>query len=336
MRVFVTGGTGFVGSHVLSALVGAGHEVVALERTSSRRPEAPPAVRWVLGDVLARESLERGMAGAEAVVHAAAVLSYSPGDAGRQARVNVEGTRNVLEAAVRSGVRRVVHTSSVAAIGRGLPGRIADEDTRYDWPPGLRYNETKRASELLVRAERRVETVCLSPAQVFGPEDPTARLLPLFRGVKRRLFLVSPPGGTTVCDVRDVARAHVAALDRGDPGARYILGGPHVTWAELLGAIGQVLGVSAARLTVPPMALRVGAVPLRAAARLAGGVGLEALLGRERGSLADAGLLPLLDYFQTRCWYSSERAVAALGYQARDLPQTVADTAASYQRSGHL
>ncbi|HEY1586115.1 MAG TPA: NAD-dependent epimerase/dehydratase family protein, partial [Polyangia bacterium] len=242
MRVLLTGGTGFLGSHIAHALVAAGHEVIALvrpARLSTPNTQLPTANR-VLGDVLDLGSLRAAVRGCEAVVHAAAMVEFAPRHAARQREVNVEGTRHVLQASREAGVKRLVHTSSIAAVGRAPAGGVADEATRYDWPIGLGYNESKRDSERLVMRADGLETVCLNPSLVFGPGEVFKRTLPLFRLVKWGLLPLVPPGGTTVCDVRDVAAAHVAALTHGEPGARYILGGPHLTFRELATTIAEV------------------------------------------------------------------------------------------------
>jgi nucleoside-diphosphate-sugar epimerase len=255
------------------------------------------------------------------VVHAAAMVAFSPRAAARQRQVNVEGTRNVLAAARAAGVRRFVHTSSVAAIGRAHGGAVADEDTRYDWPPGLGYNESKRDSERLVLHANGLETICLNPSLVFGPGEVYRRTLPLFRLIKWGLFPLAPPGGTTLCDVRDVADAHVAALTRGEPGARYIVGGPHLTFRELATTIAQLTHGARPLAEVPAALLRAAALPLAALARLH--VPLPVSAGN-------------LGYLDHRGYYSSARAQAALGYRTRPAVETLGDAARWFESQGAL
>ena len=323
MKVLLTGATGFVGSHVARALVAGGHAVRALVRRTSSRAilSDVPEVEWVEGDVVDVGSLRAAVRGCEAVVHAAAAVAFGPRAAARQREVNVEGTRHVLEAARAAGVRRFVHTSSIAAIGRVPEGAVADEDARYDWPPGLPYNESKRDSERLVRRAEGIETDCVSPALVFGPGEVTKRTLPLFRLVKWGLLPLVPPGGTTMCDVRDVAAAHVAALTRGEPGARYILGGPQLTFRALATTIAEITRGARPIAELPLSWLRVAALPVAAAARA--GVPLPFSAGN-------------LAYLGHHGYYASARAEAALGYHTRPAAETLADAARWFESQNLL
>lgn len=317
MRILLTGATGFLGSHVARALVVAGHAVRALARPQSSRAilSDVPELEWVAGDLLDAGSLRAAAAGCEAVVHAAAMVDFAPRHAARQREINVEGTRHVLEAARAAGVKRLVHTSSVATIGRAPAGSVADEETRYDWPVGLGYNESKRDAERIVRRAGGIETVCVNPALVFGPGEVGRRTLPLFRMVKWGLMPLVPPGGTTLCDVRDVAAAHVAALTHGEPGARYILGGPHLTFRELATTIAEVTRGARPVAELPAGLLRAAALPVAGLARL--GVPLPFSAGN-------------IAYLGNYAYYSSARAEAALGYRTRDAAETLADAARWY------
>jgi dihydroflavonol-4-reductase len=316
VRVLVTGATGFLGTHVVEQLLSAGHQVRALVRTPLQRTP----VEIIRGDVTDPLSLERAAAGCEAVIHCAAVISFRARQAAHTHRVNVEGTRNLLAAARGAGVKRFVFTSSVAALGRPN-GEPADETARYDWPVGLAYNESKRDAEELVRAADALETVCLNPALVLGPEEQHRHMLPLFRAVRWGLVPVVPDGGVTLCDVRDVAAAHVAALERGTPGARYVLGGPQLTFVEFISAMAAAVGARAPRLELPAALVRGGVLPLVWAEKLG---------------------LPLpyspryAPYLTTRGFYRSDRAVAELGYRTRDAAETIGDAVAWYCQQGWL
>src|SRR6185436_5686010 len=135
---------------------------------------------------------------------------------------------------------------------------------RYDWPPGMPYHETKRDSEVVAlrAAGEGMEVVVLSPALVLGPGEPRPRFLTLVRLLQRGLGLVAPPGGSTLCDVRDVADIHVTALQMGRSGQRYILGGPHVPHIELMRLFAEAVGAPRPRLVVPRWAVRGVAMAL--------------------------------------------------------------------------
>jgi dihydroflavonol-4-reductase len=314
MRVLLTGATGFLGSHVARALVAGGHAVRALARSGSSRQILAdvPELEWLTGDILDVGSLRMAVAGCDAVIHAAAMVEFAPKLAMKQREVNVEGTRHVLEAAREAGVKRFVHTSSIAAVGRAPEGGVADEETRYDYPIGLGYNESKRDAERLVRRADGIATVCLNPSLVFGPGEVYKRTLPLFRLVKWGLLPLVPPGGTTLCDVRDVAAAHVAALTHGEPGARYILGGPHVTFRQLATTIAEVTDGARPIAELPAGLLRAALLPVTALHRL--GVPLPFSPGN-------------LAYLGHHGYYSSARAEAALGYRTRAAAETLGDAA---------
>jgi nucleoside-diphosphate-sugar epimerase len=147
VKALVTGATGFIGSHVVAALAATGHEVRAFDRRAP--PETPPAIEAVVGDVLDGEALLGAMRGCDAVFHLAALYSYARADARAMQAVNVDGTRAVLDAAARAGVRRVVHTSSCATCGP-VAGRAATElDAPPRWELTVPYKRTKLEGELL-------------------------------------------------------------------------------------------------------------------------------------------------------------------------------------------
>jgi dihydroflavonol-4-reductase len=312
----VTGATGFLGSHILDELLSAGHQVRALVRSSVQRSQ----IDFVRGDVTDPASLVPAMDGCHAVIHSAAVVSFKHSDAARQRDVNVEGTRHVVSAAAAAGVRRLVFTSSVAALGRPN-GKPADESTRYDWPVGLTYNETKRDAEEIVRHAAGLETICLNPAMVLGPGERYRHSLPLFRLAKWGLLQLVPDGGMTLCDVRDVAAAHVAALSRGASGQRYVLGGPQLSFSELAAALSAATGGRPARAELPASLVRFGSLPLVLAEKLGLSLPFSPLYA---------------PYLTLRSFYKSDRAIDELGYRTRSAAETIGDAAAWYRSEGLL
>ncbi len=232
MNVYVSGATGFVGSHVARELREQGADV---------RDERV--------DLLDQPALERAVEGCDAVVHVAALYSYDA-SAEEIERVNVQGTRNLLDAAARKGVGRFLFTSTAGTCGP-VPGRDATEE---DEPPGweltVPYKRTKLAAE---RLAREVGAVVVNPTTPIGEGDrkptPTGRMI---AGVARgRILGFVPTTGLNLVDVRDVARGHALALERGEPGERYLLGGANLPLEEIFAAIADLAGRPRPRIPVP-------------------------------------------------------------------------------------
>jgi dihydroflavonol-4-reductase len=295
MRVFVTGGgRGFIGGHVVRALEEAGHEV---------------ACEFV--DVRDREGLERAFRGAGAVCHVAALYSFTAPGAELDA-VNVGGTANVIGACRAAGVRRLVHTSSCATCGP-VPGRRAtEEDGPPEWELAVPYKGTKLEAERLVlaAAAEGLDALCVNPTTPIGEGDtaptPTGAMV---RGVASGRFRASLRGaGLNLVDVRDVARGHVLALERGRAGERYLLGGIDVTLVEAFALIAHAAGRRPPRLQLP-----YGAARLLARAGLA---------NRQEVTLAR---LP--------AWFSSAKAERDLGYRASPIEPALERAVADLRRA---
>jgi dihydroflavonol-4-reductase len=239
VRVHVTGASGFVGAHVARELRAHGYDV--------RDP-------WI--DLLDAPRLRRAFAGCDAVVHVAALYSFRAPERELEA-VNVAGTRNVIEACHANGIERLVATSSCATCGP-VPGRQATEDDMPpSWELAVPYKRTKLAAERLVLA---AGGVCVNPTTPVGEGDrgptPTGAML---RGVATGRYRAYPRIGLNVVDVRDVARGHVLALERGLPGERYLLGGVDLPMRELFAAVAALAGRPKPRIAVPQAAIRAGA-----------------------------------------------------------------------------
>jgi dihydroflavonol-4-reductase len=260
VRVYVTGASGFVGSHVARELRERGAEV---------RED------WI--DLLDHDLLRRAIAGCDAVFHVAAVYSYEARDADSMRRVNVEGTRSVVDACAREGVRRLVHTSTCGTCGP-VPGRQAtEEDSPPAWELRVPYRRTKLEAERIVLSAG-IDAVVVNPTTPVGEGNryptPTKRMI---EGIATGRFRAHLRGGINVVDVRDVARGHALALEHGRRGHRYIVGGADVTLEELFFAVADLAGRPRPRSCVPHAAVRAAAavglvnrqeVPPRAPPRL--------------------------------------------------------------------
>jgi dihydroflavonol-4-reductase len=245
MRIYVTGASGFLGRHVVAALRAAGADV------RTRRAE-----------LLDGGALERALRGCDAVMHVAGLYSYDAGSVELEA-VNVEGTRRLLDACARAGVRRLVHTSTAGTCGP-VAGRPATEaDAPPPWELAVPYKRTKLAAERLVLAAagNGLEAVVVNPTAPVGDGDlrptPTGRMVAGVARGRLRGFLAET--GLNIVDVRDVAVGHALALERGRAGERYILGGVDLWLEELFAAIADLAGRPRPRLRVPYWAVQAAA-----------------------------------------------------------------------------
>ena len=256
MRALVTGGTGFIGSSIVRALLRAGYEVRVLIRNGSdTRNLDGLEIEHVIGDITDPMSLARAMRGCSHVFHAAALYSFWVTIPGLIERVNVQGTRNVLRAALEAGIERVVYTSSVAALAVPEDGTPVDELTPID--PGKiigAYKRSKYAAEqvALEYVAKGLPVIIVNPSFPVGPRDikptPTGQTIVDFLNHRLPAYVDT---GMNVVDVDDVARGHVLAAEKGRIGERYILGGKNMTMGELLALLSKITGIRAPRMRMP-------------------------------------------------------------------------------------
>lgn len=265
MIALVTGSSGFIGSNLCRALLAAGQQVRAFHRASSNlRLLEGLAVEYAAGDLTQPDSLLAAMEGCEVVFHCAASMGGHD-QPGKQYAVTVEGTRAVLNAARKAGVRRVIHTSSVAALG--VPAHAIPINENHTWnyrPDYFPYGYTKYLAELEVQkaVAQGMDVVIVNPTLVFGPGDIYRQTNSLIQLVAKRRLSVAVEGGINVVHVQDVVDGHLAALEHGRCGERYILGGENLTYLQLINATAEVTGVPAPNLVLPGWLLRPLAAPI--------------------------------------------------------------------------
>lgn len=322
MDVFLTGGTGFLGSEVARLLVARGDRVRALVRArATAGPLEDLGVDVIDGDLSDEAALMAACYGSDAVVHAAALDEVGVPVERREALVdtNVCGTERMLGAALAAGVKRAVHVSTVAVFG-DTGGRVADETWVRDpaLPWSSVYEETKaiahgRAQDI---GARGLATVTVQPGLVYGPGDPSAFGDLLARVVGGRLPVLPFPGlGVTPVHRDDVAAGVLLALDDGTPGESYVLAGAPVRTQELVQELASIAGCAAPRLTVPTTLLRA----LAPVGGLVGSVlGLPPNL-RELVSSSDG----------VTFWASAAKAEKELGWTSRPLRSGLAELVAS-------
>lgn len=251
----VTGGTGFVGSHIVRVLVEAGHTVRVLHRQSSPLDliQGLP-IEHTIGDVVDSASLERAMQGCNWVFHVAAVADYWRENRVKLYLVNVNGTINVLNAAKHTGVRRVIFTSSAAAIGLRDDGLPADESIPFNLQPRqFPYGHSKALAEREVQraVADGLDAVILNPTAIYGPGDLNQISGSAIVEVGNGRVPIYPSGAWTVIDVRDVAQAHLVAAERGRTGERYLLGAEDISHKAEMELVADIAGIPAPQIPIP-------------------------------------------------------------------------------------
>ena len=256
MRTLVTGATGCVGANIIEALTARGYEVRALRRATSKLDAlAGLDPEYAIGDVLDAASLRAAMAGCDLVFHAAAIAQYWRNGPETIYAANVEGTRNVLRAALAEGVGRVVFTSSVAVLG--VParcGQVLDESATFNLRPAqFHYGHSKVLAEAEVQrvVAQGLDVVIVNPVSVIGQRDVHFVGGEILRTAQRGLFVAAPPGGMGVVSARATGEAHVLAAERGRTGERYILNGENVSHRALMALAAEVTGGRAPWITIP-------------------------------------------------------------------------------------
>jgi len=320
MKVVVTGGTGFIGSHTVAALVRHGHEVRLLARTPERvAPVLEPhgvEVEIVHGDVTDPQSVVAALEGCDAVVHAAAEI---PMGSGPTSDVNVVGSRTVIGEAVARGLDPIIYTSTVMVFLPASEATITPSSNLAE--PRSDYGASKREVELFVRALQAEDAPVVSflLGGVYGPTSP--HLEGSFHALISALdsMMLTPPGGTGILDVRDVAEMIALAVEPGRGPRRYLTGGQYVSWIEWTDLLGRAAGVEIRRQDV--------------SVRQMVDLGREFDEQRKRGEVVDVPLSEEVALIMTGCVPTDDSGTLRdLGVSYRPLLETLGDTV-DYLRS---
>ena len=308
MKALVTGATGFVGAAIARALSSAGWQVRVLVRGGSDRSNLKPlALEIAEGDLGDSSSLERALEGCAGLFHVAADYRLGARDPTPLYRTNVDGTRNILNAARTAGVPRTVYTSSVATIGIPPDGSPGDERTPVALSQMIgHYKRSKYLAEEVARDAARsgMSVVIVNPSTPVGPGDikptPTGRLV---LDAARGRMPAYVDTGLNIVHVDDVAAGHLLAFERGTPGERYILGGEDMTLQTLLAEIARLVGRTPPRIRLPYAAVLPIAYLAEGFAKVSGRSGRVTLEGVRMS--------------RKRMFFSSGKAVSELGYRWR-------------------
>jgi dihydroflavonol-4-reductase len=328
MTTLVTGATGFVGSAVARVLADRGHQLRLLVRPSSdRRNLAGLSADIVVGDLTDPTSLDAAAAGCRYVVHVAADYRIWVPDPQAMLRANVDGAVAMMRAAARAGAERIVHTSSVAALGQVGDGTLADEATPTNEADfvGI-YKKSKYLAEKAVLDLARTEgmpIVVVNPAAPVGPRDikptPTGKMI--FDAAAGRVPAYIDTG-LNIVHVDDVAMGHLLALEKGRVGERYVLGGENMLLKDILALVADVVNGRPPMIRLPEAAVWPVAFVME---KLAPILGIAPLMTRDHLKMA-----------RKKMFYSSAKAEVELGYQPRPVRLAVEDAVAWFRTNGML
>jgi dihydroflavonol-4-reductase len=331
----ITGGTGIVGCHLLLELTAAGKRVRALARAGSDRSIVERVFRhyradaatllerieWVEGDLHDMPALQDAMQGVTHVYHAAALVSFDPRDDQALQRTNAGGTANVVDAALISGVQRLCHVSSTAAIGTNPLGMERNEDSPWSATPNTSpYAASKYAAELEVHRgiAEGLDAVIVNPCIILGPGVPGRSTMTLVERIRKGTRFHTA-GSNAVVDARDVASCTVRLMREGGSGERYLLVGENLSYKELFATLAKALGRPGTKYAIPPWALSL-AWRLERLRTLFGG---RPFITRHTAHSATI----------SRSW-SNAKARKVLGYTFRPAHDAAANVAAFLQREG--
>jgi dihydroflavonol-4-reductase len=252
--VLVTGASGFVGGHVARALARAGYRVRGLTRQPPSSIPGDPPIEWLIGDLRNPDDRTRALSGMRGVVHCASWVSLGSDVNGEGRATNVEATRGLIEQGISAGVERFVYTSTLWTVGAGSAERPADEDAEWNLDVVRSpYCDTKREAEQLVLSSNGpgLRTCALCPGLVLGPRDVKVTSTRVLLAAVLTPVAIFPRGGIPVVDARVLALAHVRALERAEPGRRYLVAGPYLSYLELTELLKQVTGRPLWVVTLP-------------------------------------------------------------------------------------
>lgn len=315
MRILVTGGTGFLGSHLVARLLADGHSVRVLGRSPPERPLGANA-EFFPGDLRDPEPLRRATAEMEAIYHLAGLVSFNPRDGRAMYELHVDGTRRLLEAAAESGARRIILASTSGTIAVSTKEEIADEDHDHPiavvgrWPYYLSKIYQEKLALRFCR-ERSLPLVVLNPSLLLGPGDERLSSTWIISKFLNQDIPAMPTGGLSFVDSRDAAAAFAAALTSGEVFGRHLMGS-NMSFRELFGRLSRLTGVPAPRLRLPSEVNTLG-------------VGLLERWSRMRGVQppVDRHSVEIGEHF---FYVDSSKAERLLGFKARDPQETLQDS----------
>jgi len=247
MKILVSGASGFLGTNIVLQLLEKGYTIRAFSLEGSNTAYIDkPGVEMAFGNVAEPAAVDIVMDGVDAVIHTAGDTSFWKKRFERQRKTNVDGVHTVMNSALKHGIKRVVHTSTVDSLGYN-PSGLADENWKiYNYAnSGYNYADTKREGERIALSyvNKGLDVVVINPGSMLGPYDHTLQFGRLFMDIRDKKVPGILPGGAPWAHVAQVAKAHISALEKGRPGERYICGGVNETYKTLFTLIAEAMGV---------------------------------------------------------------------------------------------
>ncbi len=328
MKVLLTGATGFIGSRVARKLLKKGANVRVLVRKNSNLENISDLpLDIVYGDLTKPETLLPALEGCEVLFHVAAEYKLWVPEPKTLYKTNVEGTLNIMKAALRKGIKRIVYTSSVATLGLNPDGSPADEETPVTINDMIgHYKRSKYIAEEKVKKMIKTENlpaVIVNPSTPIGPGDikptPTGRIIIEAASGKMPAYVDT---GLNIVHVDDVAEGHILALEKGKIGERYILGGENLTLKELLEKIARFTGRSAPKIKISPNLILPIAYVVEA---------ISKITKKEPFITVDGVLMS-----KKKMFFSSEKAKRELGYKIRPVDEAIKDSIDWFRQKGYI
>ncbi|MBK6993952.1 MAG: SDR family NAD(P)-dependent oxidoreductase [Saprospiraceae bacterium] len=319
--VLVTGATGFVGSYLVRLLLKKGYKVRALRRKSSNLAlieDVADKVQWAEADITDLGALEDAFEGVTHVCHCAAVVSFHPKDGDKMLKINVEGTKNIVNLCLDFGVKKLVHVSSIAALGRAANRPHLDESCKWvESKANSRYALSKYGAEMEVQrgVAEGLPAAIVSPSVIVGSQYWDEGMAGFFRKIDEGLKFC-PNGGSGFVDIRDVVRFMVLLLESDISGERYILNSENLSHRQFFGMIAKELGV-------PPPPITVGPFLAEVAWRVEWLK--EKILGTTPLATKESARASVTTYT-----YGNEKSRSVFGFEYLTMEQTVRDTAKQY------
>lgn len=327
-KTLVTGATGCVGSNLIAALIKAGYQVCAFRREHSNLFTLHDIdVEHIVGDIRDKGALRKAIRGCDTVFHVAGVVGFWKKKRKEQYEVNALGTRNVVEACLELGVQKLIHTSTVAALGYRIPTsreQLVDESIEYNWGSEIGYRYTKHLAEqeILRGVGQGLNATIVNPSVIIGPRDIHFHGGSIIRSVKRGTAIVYIDGGLNLVNVHDVVAGHIAAAEWGRSGERYILGGINLTHRQAFELAARVVGGHRPKLKVP----------FRFATLLGTMFDLIGEITNWQPWIT-SDLLAGANRYQ---WYSIEKAKRELGYEPTSVEDAMKEAYEWYRENGMM